>query len=341
MEETIWRSARCSYIRVLPEAVGIRHRHCSLPLQRAVADFGFEKSFKQASYSIREHYGFELPLSAVGEVSRKHAQRIAQRQSAAANEANLLPPSSGATQIVAEADGSFVRIVTTTAGKADRRKSRKVDYREVRLCACAKQGSDCVRYDATLGAVDTMAALWSQTAKSVGMSMQSHVHVVADGAVWIDSQRRVAFGKQANLLIDLFHVLEYLAEAAQSCSPEPKKWLKTQKRRLKAGRSDQVIKELKHYCEAPEQPEENSPVRRALRYLDNRSDCLAYEKAIKLELPLGSGLIESANKHVLQSRMKIPGASWNINTAENFVRTRAMRANQQWETYWNELKDAA
>ena len=64
--------------------------------------------------------------------------------------------------------------------------------------------------------------------------------------------------------------------------------------------------------------EDASPVRRVWRYLDNRRDYLAYEKAIENGLPLGSGMIESGNKHVLQAWMKIPGASWNIETAENF-----------------------
>jgi hypothetical protein len=320
--------------------VGVSHRRCSLPLQRAISDFGFEKSFQQASNSVTEHYGFKLPLSAVAVVSRKHASRIALRQSAAAEQANALP-SSGADQIIAEADGSFIRIVTSTGSSADRRKSRKVDYREARLCACSNHGSDSVRYDATLGPVDTVAALWSQTAKLAGMSTQSRVHVLADGAVWIDSQRSVAFGKQGDLLIDLYHVLEYLGEAAESCSAHPKRWLKTQKKRLKSGRSDRVIEELKKYCEPPSQPEESSPVRRAWRYLQNRRNYLAYDGAIAKGLPLGSGLIESGNKHVLQARMKIPGASWNIRTAENFARARAMRANQQWDQYWNQLKHAA
>jgi len=328
--ETLWRGCQSSYTRLLPTALGVSSRRCSLPLQRAVSDFGFEKSFKQAAGSISEHYGFELPLSAVATVTRKHAAKIAIRQSARTKQANALP-ACGAGQLIAEADGSFVRIVSGTGTKADARKCRTVDYREARLCASSIHGSDCVRYDATFGPVDTVAALWAQTAKLVGVSLQSRVHVLADGAVWIDSQRSVAFGKQGGPLIDLYHVLEYLGEAAGTCSAQPTRWLKTQKKRLKSGRSDRVIEELKKHCEQHSEPEETSPVRRAWRYLENRRDYLAYDKAIEKGLPLGSGLIESGNKHVLQARMKIPGASWNIVTAENFARARAMRANHQWD----------
>lgn len=340
VSETLWRNPESSYIRVLTNAIAVKSRRCSLPLQRAVSDFGLESSFEKSTQRIAEHYGFELPLSAVATVTREHAEKIALRQQSGSAKASALP-ASGVEELVAEADGSFVRIVSTTAAGADARKTRTIDYREARLFASVAQGSDGICYDATFGSVDTVATLWAQTAKTVGMSTQSHVHVLADGAPWIDSQRLIAFGNQGDLLIDLYHVLEYISEASKACSDQPKRWLKTQKKRLKSGRSSQVILELKKYLEPESQADELSPVRRAWRYLKNRSNYLAYDKAIEKELPLGSGLIESGNKHVLQARMKIPGASWNIGTAENFVRTRAMRANDQWKEYWEELKSAA
>ena len=338
--ETLWRSPGSTYIRVLPQAIAVRSHRCSLPLQRAVSDFGFEDSFEKAAKRIVEHYGFALPLSAVAGVTRQHAEQIAHKQCSGSANASVLP-ALGADELIAEADGSFVRIVSTDATGADARKTRTVDYREARLCASSAKGSDSIYYEATFGSVDTVAALWAKTAKMAGMSMHSHVHVLADGAVWIDSQRWIAFGDRGDLLIDLYHVLEYLSEASEPCSDKPERWLKTQKKRLKAGRSGKVIAELKKHLEPKTQPDELCPVRRAWRYLDNRRNYLAYDDAIEKELPLGSGMIESGNKHVLQARMKIPGASWNIHTAENFAKSRAMRANDQWNPYWQEIKDAA
>lgn len=311
-----------------------------MPLQRGVSAFGLEESFESAVESIEEHYGFELPLSAVAAVTRQHAEQIATRQRAQSRAAGVLPEL-GAEELIAEADGSFIRIVSTDDTKVDARKTRKVDYREARLCVSAAKGANVAYYDATFESVDCVAALWAQTAKWAGMSIQSHIHVLADGAVWIDTQRLAAFGNQGDLLIDLYHVLEYLGEAAASCSAKPASWLKTQKRRLKAGHSNKVIAELKKYCEPLNQADELSPVRRAWRYLKNRRNHLAYDQAIEQELPLGSGLIESGNKHVLQARMKIPGASWNIRTAENFAKARALRANKKWNQYWESIQIAA
>ena len=63
-------------------------------------------------------------------------------------------------------------------------------------------------------------------------------------------------------------------------------------------------------------------------------DALDYKQALEESLPIGSGLIESGHKHVLQARMKLPGAAWKIENAENMVRARALRANNQWDQYW-------
>ena len=109
--ETLWRNFESSYIRVLPKAIGVQTRCCSRPLQRAVSDFGFESSFEKSTQRILEHYGFELPLSAVATVTREHAKRIALRQQASSAKASALP-ALGIEELVAQADGSFVRIVS-------------------------------------------------------------------------------------------------------------------------------------------------------------------------------------------------------------------------------------
>ncbi len=44
--------------------------------------------------------------------------------------------------------------------------------------------------------------------------------------------------------------------------------------------------------------------------LDNRCDQLDYPRALARDLPLGSGLIESGHRHVLQHRLKIAGGAW-------------------------------
>lgn len=303
----------------------------SRKLQRALCDFGMEQSFAKAKDSIREHYGFDLAENAVARITKKHAKLI--RDSNETKHVGALPHE-GSECIVAEADGSFIRIVETSVKKGDRRKNRVINYQEARLCAATSQGSKDIHYEATLNDVTEVGLLWAKSAKNAGMGLNSKVHAIGDGAKWIESQAIHAFGAQGSYLIDFFHLCEYLAQAAPSCTIKVKRWMNTQKKRLKTGHYLRVLTELEKELEPSHIPDENAPVRRAYRYMINRTNCFDYETALKENLPIGSGLIESGHKHVIQARMKIPGASWNLNTAENMLGARTCRANGLWNDYW-------
>lgn len=63
-------------------------------------------------------------------------------------------------------------------------------------------------------------------------------------------------------------------------------------------------------------------------------DALDYRQALEEGLPLGSGLIESDYKHVLQARMKLPEAAWKIDNADTWFEHVPFRAHKQWDQYW-------
>ena len=91
------------------------------------------------------------------------------------------------------------------------------------------------------------------------------------------------------------------------------------------------IAELGAHREAPGVADENAPVRAAHRYLGNRPDTLDYAAAIAAGLPIGSGLIESGHKHVLQARLKLPGCAWLPSNAESIAQLRVVRSNDRWQ----------
>jgi len=57
-------------------------------------------------------------------------------------------------------------------------------------------------------------------------------------------------------------------------------------------------------------------------------------------LPIGSGEIESAHRYVIQQRLKLPGAWWKAANVESMLALRVVRANGDWEKYWNNLSTA-
>ena len=301
-------------------------------LERALTDFGCEHSFKHAAARVLEHYGFEIGSSAVRDTTLEHAQRAREVLEKEYEQPFRLLPANGAGQVIAEADGSLICIVAS--GKRNGKKPR--DWKEIRLCAAQAQGKADTIYAATFAGVDEVGRRWGHCARSAGWGLNSQVHALGDGAEWIRRQTHEIFGLQGTFLCDFFHVSEYLGEAAATCRMQaPDQWRRTQQKRLKRGAVEKVIEALAEHLEPAEILEENAPVRNGHRYLSNRVDCLDYPRALALELPIGSGMIESGHRHVLQARLKKAGAAWLIESADRIANLRVLRANGHWLNMWN------
>jgi hypothetical protein len=332
VEEWIWRNRQCSYRRVLAGRIGVRSRGCSARLERAVCDFGAEHSFAQAAQRLQEHYGVCLDASRVREITLRHAGRAQQQLEKEYEQSFRILPARGAAQVVAEADGTM--ICTVAPGPRAQRRPR--EWKEMRLVAAQAQGQRSATYGATFGEVAEVGRRWGHCTRAAGWGLHSQIHVVADGAEWIRLQSQEVFGAQARVLLDFYHASEYLAAAAATCRPRaPEDWRRTQQRRLKQGASAKVLAALDPYQEPDHLPDEQAPVRAARRYLGHRLDQLDYPHALRLELPIGSGLIESGHRHVLQTRLKRPGAAWLPQNAEALAQLRVLRSNCRWAQLWN------
>jgi hypothetical protein len=140
--------------------------------------------------------------------------------------------------------------------------------------------------------------------------LNSRIHAVGDGADWIRRQCQEVFQQQGNFLCDFFHVSEYLGAAAPRCRPgQPDRWRRTQQKRLRGGAAHKVIAALEPHLEPAGTPDLEAPVRSGYRYLNNRLDGVDYPRALALGLPIGSRMIESGHRHVLQARLKKSGPS--------------------------------
>jgi Uncharacterised protein family (UPF0236) len=319
-------------MRLLPEAIGVRARGRSKRLERVLTDFGCEHSFKHAAARVLEHYGFEINASAVREATLEHARRAEQILQKEYEEPYRSLPAVGAQFVVAEADGSMI----CTVAPGPRKGKRPRDWKEIRLTAAQALGSTQTHYAATFGDVDETGRRWGHCARRAGRGLQSQIHALGDGAEWIRLQAREVFGQQGSFLCDYFHVSQYLGAAALTCRPKtPERWRQTQQERLKRGALTKVIDALAEHLEPSATPDELAPVRNGHRYLTNRTDCLDYPRALRLGLPIGSGMIESGHRHVLQARLKKAGAAWLINHADRIANLRVLRANGQWLNLWN------
>lgn len=336
----MFRRGRCGpEIRPFADRAEVKCRGYSEPLQRVLADFGAEESFGQAVERVREHYGIEVPESAVRTHTQAHAAvMLAEQEKKRVVE---LGPEPGLELLITEMDGSLIPMVQTGVNQSgeeltDRRKGRLLHWQEARLCLAREPERVTRRYGACLGSVEEAGEVWADCVIRAGAGAQTHLHCLGDGALWIVGQTAIRFGKQATFVCDFYHVSEYLAAAGKVIAgSQSSVWLRAQQQRLKEDRLDEVLTALIPHQESPELPDEEAPVKACLRYLANRQGQLDYQSALAQGLPIGSGEIESAHRSVIQQRLKIPGAWWLEENAEKMLALRVARANGEWQSYWN------
>lgn len=310
-------------------------RSYSTRLQRAITDFGADLPFAQVREKILEHYGIHIANGAAATITESHARRL--------NESDMTPairPAQAELTLIAQVDGSMIPIVQTgnadESGPQDRRKTRKLFWKEAKLSMIRRADEVTPIFAVTLGEVATAGADLMRLATAAGFKKRSHVHGLGDGASWIEAQMEQQFGAQCRYHVDFFHVCDYLA-AAKPCAANDPDWMEAQKARLKSNQLPAVLMALSPRLESETLPSEDAPVRACYRYLVNRPGQFQYQAAIKAGLPIGSGEVESAHRYVIQKRLKLSGAWWTSENAQIMLNLRVTRANGGWHQYWNRL----
>ena len=319
-------------------SAGLKGRAYSLPLQRRITDFGADASFSRAYEKLKEHYGISIPVSSIRRITECHAENMKGSEQLRTD----IPNGKGVECVIAEVDGTMIPIVDTfektdkEGSPIDKRKTREVRWTEGRLALAHPKGSVSPHFGATLGDQDEAGNQLAHCAILVGTGEQSKVHCVGDGASWICEQVDRIFGPQAEFLIDFYHLCDYLAAASKRCAPDhPSAWLEEQKQRMKENNAFDVLNALKPHIEPEPVPDKDAPVRKCYRYIKNRPGQFDYKGTLEADLPIGSGEIESAHRYVIQERLKIAGAWWKEDNAQNMLSLRTLRANNNWDQYWD------
>jgi len=330
-------------MRPFSESAEVECRGYSEGLQRAMTDMGADDTFAGAAAKLKEHYGIEVPVSAVRGVTEEHGAAMQEQE----KQKSDWPDRAGVPVLILEMDGSMlpvVEVVEPVPGEApvDRRKTRQVGWKEARLALAHEPGSVTPIFGATLGSVQEAGERLAVCALEAGAGCQTKIHGVGDGAVWITEQMEVQFGSQAQYLVDFCHLCDYLSAAGEAIAGHDKStWMEEKKDWLEDNRWKEVLEALRPFVEPASLPDPEAPVRACFRYISNHSHFLDYKGALAVGLPIGSGEIESAHRYVFQKRLKIAGGWWKIENLKKMMALRVLRANRNWENYWSNVHQKA
>jgi hypothetical protein len=186
----------------------------------------------------------------------------------------------------------------------------------------------------------TRAALVETHAR--GIERAGRVAATTDGAVWIqgfsDYHR-----PDAVRILDFPHGAEALTRAAGAAfgegSAPAAQWAEAERRALRAGPPEATIAAVRALeASALARGEAaGSVVREAADYLGNRVEMLRYAAFEAAGLPIGSGAVESANKVVVEARMKGAGMRWAPRNVTPMATVRTMLRNGRWDSEWQHV----
>ena len=286
-------------------------------LQRIMTDFGADESFGQASVKVREHYGIEISVKSLGNVRLAHARQFAGQEQESLDE-QCPALEEGVKRVILQSDGVMVPVVGIRAGRGDARKRREAGWKEAKSTLAYEPGRVTPVHAATMKHKDQAGWRMRQVALDAGMGRQTKVHALGDGAVWIEEKVRTHFGERSSYLIDFYHLCEYLAAAVQQAPIQNKPaCLGRVKALAKKGQLATLCQWFQKWREPESVPKAEAPVRTLIQCIQNRPGQFDCPNALENRLPIGSGRIESSHRHLIQKRLKIPGAWWKLENADS------------------------
>jgi hypothetical protein len=250
------------------------------------------------------------------------------------------PPAVGDTWYQVSVDGAMVPLVH---GEWAEVKTLAIGQlaREQAADGTWQVQAQALSYFSRLADADTFRrAAWGEAHRR-GVTLAPHVCAVGDGAEWC--QRFYDWHcPTAIRILDWPHAVEYLTAAAHGTwgagTEAAATWLTATRTELATGTPAGVLARLRALAEpGPDAPAPAEAVLTAQRYLAARAEQIAYAAFRAAGYPLGSGIVESANKLVVEARLKGSGMHWARANVNPMVALRAAWCSERWADAWDQL----
>lgn len=303
--------------------------------QEALVRLATWMSFEHACELLSDLLGIQVSASSSRRFTYQAGQAALAVQQAEEDRIreDLPEPPTGTARQMISADGAFVLLVGGEWAEVKTLVVAEVEQHEQAEVETTQTSSFSRLADAGTFSQQAVVELHRR-----GVERAEAVCAVTDGAEWIqglvDEQCPTALR-----ILDFAHGAEYVSaigqaatEAGSTLAPE---WL------------EQMLHDLKH--EGPE------PVLAALRalqvqhptvallgeklaYLEKRERHMQYPSYQQAGWPIGSGMVESANKLVVEARLKGAGRHWERTHVNRMLVLRNTVCNQRWQETWQAVQ---
>jgi hypothetical protein len=315
----------------LDAALGLTRDSLSPGVRRLAGRFGALLPFAEAAASLAEAAAVRLSASTVRSVTEavgaRHEQALAAAIAVAWEQG--LPATTAAPphRLYVAMDG--VRILGTDGA------GREVKVGVVMPVQHGTGGE--VRQPASyVAGLEPAAAFGPRLALEAhrrGVEGAGETAVLGDGAAWIWQLAAEHF-PGAIQIVDWFHASERVWTLGRAlhgeATTETTAWVSQQLDRLATGQAATLASE---WQTLPARGEPAAVRDEQVTYFTNQASRMAYDRYRAAGWDIGSGMVESACKHLIGARQKGPGMRWSETGAQTVAAVRVLLFNDQWATH--------
>jgi hypothetical protein len=240
---------------------------------------------------------------------------------------------SGADKLILSADGAMVPLVHGEWAEA-----KTLVVREV-AAAIVRNGeslapTQALSYFSRLSDAESFGRLTLGELYRRGLEKARQVAAISDGAEWI--QGFIDFhAPDATRILDFPHAAQRICQIGEAVlgadHASLPAWQTRQLHQLKHDGPQRVLESLRTFAAA----QANVPlVAENLAYLEKRQAQMQYPTFQEAGWPLGSGSVESANKLVVEARLKGAGMQWARPSVNPVLALRNAVCNDRWDEAW-------
>lgn len=154
---------------------------------------------------------------------------------------------------------------------------------------------------------------------------------LGDGAEWIwdrvgDLIAGAALGGVI-LVLDFYHASERISDLCKVLYGEGSEGYRRQYKLWRdlvyLGRVAKVLEQMRKLRAGCSDDAKREELRKQIEYFRSNQEKMRYDEYRKMGVPIGSGTVESACKHLIGKRMKLSGMSWSEKGAKGMLQIRA------------------
>jgi len=320
------------------------HDRCSPALASMVSSWSALLSSFEEVRQVLCDYGMTLDIKVIRKLTYRYAERARAEQQAGRIPLNDEDTLEG-RRVVISTDGGRTRLREKKRGpktQKDRTRFRGA-WREPKLLiiyvvdAQGKQEKSFSPFiDGCFSGPDGVFHLLKGYLNSLHIQDSDKILFVADGAHWI--WNRIpglikALGLDPNRvyeLLDFYHAVEHLGTVAGLkktwSSKERKRWVSKQRGFLLKGKAVDVVQAVQVLCRG----RNSKAIKTERDYFVRNERRLDFSAVKALNLPIGSGAIESSIRRVVNLRLKGPCTFWYRENAEKMIMLRSFYKAGRW-----------